>query len=123
MFRLGTRKSRLAMVQARAVQQALQDLGAPCRIVELESKGDTDKSTPLYAMDGNAPGVFTKRLEEALLSGEVDLAVHSLKDLPTQLPDGLSLSAVSPREVTFDCLILSQKSVDQNAEFKIKKNA
>ncbi len=105
-FLLGTRKSALARVQSEMVRAALANSGVSVRLVEVDSHGDADLKTPLYEMDPLYPGVFTKHLEAALLRGEVDLAVHSLKDLPTQQPEGLKLTAVSKREVTRDRLLI-----------------
>ncbi len=106
-FRLGTRKSALARVQAEMVRAALVAGGLAVTLVEVESHGDADLKTPLYEMDPLYPGVFTKHLEGALARKEVDLAVHSLKDLPTQQPAGLKLSAVSRRETTCDRLLIN----------------
>jgi hydroxymethylbilane synthase len=108
-FRLGTRKSALARVQSEMVRAALAAHGVASHLVEVDSHGDADLKTPLYEMDPLYPGVFTKHLEAALARGEVDLAVHSLKDLPTQQPKGLKLAAVSARERTQDRLLIHPK--------------
>ena len=105
-FLLGTRKSALARVQAEMVRQALVDSGLVVRLIEVESHGDADRKTPLYEIDPLYPGIFTKHLETALANKQVDLAVHSLKDLPTQQIPGLKLAAVSPRETSADFLLV-----------------
>ena len=94
------------MVQARMVRDALSRAGLSVSLVEVESHGDADLKTPLYEIDPLYPGLFTKHLENALAQRQVDLAVHSLKDLPTQQPKGLKLTAVSPRETTCDRLLV-----------------
>ncbi len=94
------------MAQANLVLNALTAAGAKATLVGIESTGDTNTSSPLYAMEGESPGVFAKQLQEALRRGEIDLAVHSLKDLPTQLPTGLSVAAISKREWAGDCLVV-----------------
>ena len=102
---IGTRGSRLALVQARSVAKDLEtvnpDLTVHVRI--LKTKGDTDKDASLDTFGGE--GVFVKELERALVTGEIDAAVHSLKDLPTILPDGLVIAAVPERVDVRDALI------------------
>lgn len=122
-FRLGTRKSALARVQAEMVRAALAAGGLSVRLVEVESHGDTDLKTPLYEMDPLYPGVFTKHLEGALARSEVDLAVHSLKDLPTQQPKGLKLAAVSKRETTCDRLLVNPAKLATEELLGLPKNA
>ena len=100
-LRIGTRGSELALWQARHVADLLSRLdGAPghlaIEIVEIRTAGDQLLDRPLSEVEGKA--FFTKEIEEALAAGTVDLAVHSLKDLPTALPDGLVLAAVLERE-------------------------
>lgn len=101
---LGTRRSKLAMWQAEWVARLLADRGVRVRIEAMASPGDRDRERPLYAL--GATGVFTKMLEDALLLGRVDLAVHSLKDLPTSLPEGLTVAAVPPRADSRDALVV-----------------
>lgn len=86
------------------VQEALARLGASAEIVTFSTVGDERLDVPLPAIGGK--GVFTAELEAALLGGQVDLCVHSLKDLPTTSPDGLTVGAVLPREVPLDALLL-----------------
>lgn len=103
-IRIGTRESALALYQAHAVEQQLQQLGIETEIVEITSDGDLDLVTPLYEM--GIQGIFTKSLDVALLQDRIDMAVHSSKDIPTKLAKGLVLSAVLERASPFDCLVL-----------------
>ncbi len=104
-IRIGTRTSELALTQTRWVGRQLQKAhpGLEIEEVHLKTSGDRDQVTPLDAQGG--VGLFTKELERALLADECDLAVHSLKDLPTSLPEGLCLAAVPEREVPWDVWI------------------
>src|SRR5215217_108937 len=103
---IGSRGSALALWQARAVAAMLEMAhpGVACRIEIIKTTGDVMREASLTAIAGK--GVFTKEIEDALLDGRVDLAVHSLKDLPTTLPDGLSISAICEREDPRDALVL-----------------
>jgi hydroxymethylbilane synthase len=101
---IGTRGSALALWQAEWVQTSLRRAsGREAELKIIRTSGDRDQTTPLGQLGGR--GVFTKEIERALLDGEVDLAVHSLKDLPTDLPAGLALGAVGPREDPRDALV------------------
>ena len=101
-LRIATRESPLAMWQAEHVSSLLRTAGVATSIVPLVSGGDTDMSP----IDGTRTvGVFTKRIQQALLEGEADVAVHSLKDLPTEPDDRFCLAAVPERETVEDCLI------------------
>lgn len=102
-IKIGTRDSELALWQARLVKNALEKLGAPSQLVPIKSIGDIVLDKPLYEL--GVTGVFTKALDIALLKGEIDLAVHSMKDMPTQLPEGLRVSAVLKRGNPHDVLI------------------
>lgn len=101
-IRLATRKSPLALWQANWVADRLRELGHACELVPLVSQGDNDLR-PITAASG--VGVFTKRIQQALIDGEADVAVHSLKDLPTAETPELHLAAVSEREVVEDRLV------------------
>ena len=103
---IGSRGSKLALVQAEWVRAQLMSLhpNTDVRIQIIKTTGDV-KTDPLSVIGGK--GVFTKELEDALLRKQIDLAVHSLKDLPTIIPDGLGLAAVCDREDARDALILS----------------
>ena len=103
MLKIGTRDSELALWQAKKIQQDLKDLGHEAELVHIKSEGDIDLKTPLSQMGGK--GVFTKALDDALLDGRIDLAVHSYKDLPTEQPLPLKIIAVSEREDPRDALV------------------
>lgn len=94
-LRIGTRDSRLAMWQAELVCNLLNKAGVQTEIVRLKSEGDIDLVTPLYAM--GVQGVFTRSLDAALLNDRIDIAVHSMKDVPVQLPNGIVQAAVLER--------------------------
>ena len=102
-LRLGTRGSRLAMAQSEQVRQRLAAMGVSCELVEVRTSGDRIQDRPLA--DAGGKGLFVKELEEALLGGRIDFAVHSMKDVPVELPSGLSLGAVLEREDPRDALI------------------
>jgi hydroxymethylbilane synthase len=102
-MRLGTRASKLARWQADWVAARLRHVGHTVEIVEITTAGDVEQSGPVT--DIGAPGVFTKEIQRAVLAGEIDFAVHSLKDLPTEVVAGLTLAAVPPRESPADVLI------------------
>jgi hydroxymethylbilane synthase len=102
-LRIGTRGSPLALAQARMVQAALAGQGAEAAIEVIRTSGDRIQDRPLAEAGGK--GLFTKEIEEALLAGAIDLAVHSAKDMPTMLPEGLMLAACLPREDVRDAFI------------------
>ena len=103
-IRIGTRGSPLALAQARMVRDALAAQGVgEIEIVTIRTSGDRIQDRPLSEAGGK--GLFTKEIEEALLAGAIDLAVHSAKDMPTLLPDGLMLAACLPREDVRDVFI------------------
>jgi hydroxymethylbilane synthase len=108
-LRIGTRKSELALVQARWVQGRLRDLypDSPCELVTMQTQGDIILDVALSKIGDK--GLFTKELEVGLLRNEVDLAVHSLKDLPTRLPEGLVLAAITQRENPADALVVHSR--------------
>ncbi|RSK41443.1 hydroxymethylbilane synthase [Mangrovimonas spongiae] len=107
-IRIGTRDSKLALWQAKTVQRKLEDLGYNTKLVPVKSQGDIILDKPLYEL--GITGVFTKTLDIAMLNGDVDIAVHSMKDVPTALPKGIVQSAVLPRANTKDILVY--KDVD-----------
>jgi hydroxymethylbilane synthase len=106
-LRLGTRGSKLALVQAELVRGLLAKRGAACEIVILKTSGDRIQDRPLA--DAGGKGLFTKELEEALARQDIDLAVHSMKDVPTAVPPGLVIPAILPREDPRD-VFLSAKA-------------
>jgi hydroxymethylbilane synthase len=103
MLVIASRGSQLALWQARWVSAQLNALGRECRIEIIKTTGDKITDVPLAKV--GTKGLFTKEIEEALLDGRADLAVHSLKDLPTELPEGLVLAAVPEREDPRDAVV------------------
>ncbi len=103
MIVIGSRGSQLALWQARHIAACLHDRGVETRLEMIKTTGDRITDVPLSQIGGKA--LFTKEIEEALLAGTIDLAVHSLKDMPTALPPGLTLAAIPPREDPRDALI------------------
>jgi len=103
-LRIGTRGSHLALWQARAVATALENMGACAEIVTISTRGDRRQDVPLEALGGK--GVFVKEIHEALLGGDIDLAVHSAKDMAAVSPHGLTIAATLKREDPRDALVL-----------------
>jgi hydroxymethylbilane synthase len=104
-LRLGTRGSQLALWQANAVANRIAAVGGPpCHIVTIRTSGDRLQEQPLSEVGGKR--LFVKEIEDALLRGEIDLAVHSSKDMPAILPDGLTIGGVLPREQPLDAVVL-----------------
>ncbi|MEZ4703445.1 MAG: hydroxymethylbilane synthase [Rhodothermales bacterium] len=102
-LRLGTRGSALALWQAHRVKTLLEAAGHTVLIEEITTQGDRVQDVPLWQVEGKS--FFTRELDNAMLEGRIDLAVHSLKDLPTVLPEGLMLASVSERENPFDAFV------------------
>ena len=100
MIVIGSRGSKLALWQARHIAACI---GGETRIEIIKTSGDKIQDVPLAAVGGK--GLFTKEIEEALLAGTIDLAVHSMKDLPTKLPEGLTIAAIPEREDPRDALV------------------
>ena len=103
MIRIGTRKSALALWQANQVKKGLEKLDKECTLVLIESSGDQDLIQPLYRM--GIQGIFTKSLDRALINRSIDLAVHSLKDVPTELAEGIEISACLKRGSARDVVV------------------
>jgi len=112
--RLGTRGSPLALEQARRAENYLKSSGIDVSIVVVTSKGDKDLKSPLWKLGGK--GAFTRALEEALVKGEIDLAVHSAKDLPVSIAEGTEIVSVLPRGRVED-LLLVREPVEDVGEF------
>ena len=102
-IRIGTRDSQLALWQAKTVQAALEKLGHPTTLVPVKSTGDLNLDQTLYEM--GITGIFTKTLDMAMLSDTIDIAVHSMKDVPTLLPKGIVEAAVLKRATSKDILV------------------
>jgi hydroxymethylbilane synthase len=104
-LRIGTRGGQLALWQARTVAALIEQQGRDVELVIIKTAGDRLQEAPLSEVGGKR--LFVKEIEDALLKGDVDLAVHSAKDMPAVLPDGLELAAVLPREDPRDALVLA----------------
>ena len=102
-IRIGTRDSELALWQAHTVQKKLNDLGYKTEIIAVKSQGDIILDKPLYEL--GITGIFTKTLDIAMINGQVDIAVHSMKDVPTALPQGIVQAAVLERANVLDLLV------------------
>lgn len=102
-IRIGTRDSQLALWQANTVQKQLEDLGFKTEIIAVKSDGDIILDKPLYEL--GITGIFTKTLDIAMINGQVDIAVHSMKDVPTALPKGIVQAAVLKRASVLDILV------------------
>lgn len=117
MIVIGSRGSKLALWQAHHIAGQLQALGIESRLEIIKTSGDRIQDVPLAEAAGQAlfnKALFTKEIDEALLAGTIDLAVHSMKDVPTELPPGLIIAAIPEREDPHDALIGC--SVDQLAD-------
>ena len=114
-LRLGTRGSQLALWQANTVAAGIASAGGPsCAIVVIKTSGDSLQEAPLSEVGGKR--LFVKEIEDALLRGDVDLAVHSSKDMPALLPDGLTIAAVLPREDPLDAVVLPRARTSASNE-------
>jgi len=120
-IRIGTRGSKLALWQAYHTQDALRAHGIDSELKIIKTQGDRIQHLSFDKMEGK--GFFTKEIEDALLRGDVDVAVHSMKDLPTHAPPGLVITAVSTRGLVHDNLVVRKDSVDEGQLFKLKKDA
>jgi hydroxymethylbilane synthase len=114
-IRIGTRDSELALWQAHTVQNKLNDLGYKTEIIAVKSQGDIILDKPLYEL--GITGIFTKTLDIAMINGQVDIAVHSMKDVPTALPIGIVQAAVLERANVLDILVYKhdKEFLDQQA--------
>ncbi len=113
-IKIGTRSSALALWQANHVAQLLQKQYPDCTVelVEMSTRGDRILDKPLASIGGK--GLFTEELEKAMLDGSIDMAVHSLKDMPTDLPEGLILGAFTKREEPWDVLVSPKYKTVEN---------
>lgn len=115
-IRIGTRDSELALWQAKTVEKQLNDLGYKTEIIAVKSEGDIVLDKPLYEL--GITGIFTKTLDIAMINGQVDIAVHSMKDVPTALPNGIVQAAVLERASVFDILVYKD-----NLDFLSQENS
>jgi hydroxymethylbilane synthase len=118
---IGTRGSKLALWQAHFTKSKLEALGVEVELKIIKTKGDTIQHLSFSKIEGK--GFFTKEIEDSLLRGEIDMAVHSMKDLPTVSPEGLVITAVSYREKPTDSLIICPDCVDESLPLRLKKGA
>lgn len=118
---IGTRGSDLALWQANYVKNGLQEIGIEAELRIIKTQGDHIQHLRLDKLEGK--GFFTKELEEELLNGSIDLAVHSHKDLPTANPPGLIIAAVSDREDPSELLLILKDCVDEKKRLSLKHNA
>ncbi|NLN34090.1 MAG: hydroxymethylbilane synthase [Flavobacteriaceae bacterium] len=110
-IRIGTRKSPLAMWQAEWVQRKLNQINIPTEIIPISSEGDLNLKQPIYQL--GITGVFTRSLDIALLNNQIDIAVHSLKDVPTLLPEGIELKGFMKRGNHKDILVYKSDEIFQ----------
>ena len=105
LLRIGTRASLLAVTQSTWVKTQIEQAhpGVQVELVKISTKGDRILDVPLAKVGGK--GLFVKEIEDALLAGEVDLAVHSMKDVPTELPEGLHIGIIPHREIPQDAFL------------------
>lgn len=120
-IRIGTRESQLAVWQATQVKELLAQHGFTSELVYIKSEGDIDLKTPLYEM--GVQGIFTRSLDVALLNNTIDIAVHSMKDVPTQLPKGIIQAAVLKRGPVKDLLVWKGDWSMVNGEWTIPGKA
>ena len=118
---IGTRGSKLALWQAHYTQAELRKHGVSAKLEIIKTKGDNIQHLSFDKIEGK--GFFTKEIEEALLRGDIDMAVHSMKDLPTESPEGLCITAVSYRADPADWLVIRRECVDDTAMLKLKHAA
>lgn len=109
LVRIGTRESQLAVWQATQVKNLLAHQHVASELVYIKSEGDIDLKTPLYAM--GVQGIFTKSLDIALLNNKIDIAVHSMKDVPTQLANGIEQAAILKRDSPKDLLVYKNEEI------------
>jgi hydroxymethylbilane synthase len=117
---IGTRGSELALWQAHYVKAQLEEIGQEVELKIIQTKGDSIQHLSFDKIEGK--GFFTKELEDALLNGEIDMAVHSMKDLPTSQPSGLKIAAVSYRDLPEDWLIIRKEAEELGQVLKLKEN-
>lgn len=117
---IGTRGSRLALWQAEHTQKLLKDIGVNSELQIIKTKGDQIQHLSFDKIEGK--GFFTKEIEDELLESTVDIAVHSLKDMPTTQPDGLVLAALLQRADPADWLIINKSSMNSERDLSLKPN-
>jgi len=118
---IGSRGSDLALWQAHFMQDELRAIGHDSEVIVIKTQGDRVQDLTFDKLEGK--GFFTKEIEDQLLAGAIDVAVHSMKDLPTTSPDGLLIAGVSYREEPTDTLLIKKEAVDTGAPLRISKRA
>ena len=118
---IGTRGSKLALWQAHYTQSLLEEIGVETELNIIKTKGDKIQHLSFDKIEGK--GFFTKEIEDALLRGSIDLAVHSMKDLPTESPEGLVIAGVSYRENPADWLLIRRERTDTNRPYNLAEKA
>jgi hydroxymethylbilane synthase len=121
MLRIGTRGSKLALWQAEYTRTELAKIGVESELIIIKTQGDLIQHLSFEKMEGK--GFFTKEIEDALLRGDVDVAVHSMKDLPTSQPEGLAITAVSYRDNPADWILVRPEAIVEGEIFKFKQGA
>ena len=116
---LATRGSKLALAQAEQVKALIEDKGVKCEILIVKTKGDKDRNRPIQEIGGD--GLFVREIEKALLDSRADIAVHSAKDLPYELAEGLSIGGIPKAAACADCLISLKGDGNCLAENRAKK--
>jgi len=114
---IGSRGSDLALWQAHFMQDELRAIGHDSEVIVIKTQGDRVQDLTFDKLEGK--GFFTKEIEDQLLAGAIDVAVHSMKDLPTTSPDGLLIAGVSYREEPTDTLLIKKEAVDTGAPLRI----
>lgn len=120
-IKIGSRGSKLALWQAHFLQDQLKELDIDSEVIIIKTKGDKIQHLSFDKIEGK--GFFTKELEDSLLAGDIDMAVHSMKDLPTTSPEGLCITALSYRDDPADTLLIRKESVAMTADLRLKENA
>ena len=120
-IKIGSRGSKLALWQAHYLQDLLNDKGIDSEVTIIKTQGDKVQHLGFDKLEGK--GFFTKELEDALLAGDIDMAVHSMKDMPTESPAGLCLTALSYRDDPADTLLVNKAKVDMAADFRLVNGA
>lgn len=121
MIKIGTRGSKLARWQANDFSQLLKNNNIDNEIIIIKTQGDLKKELSFDKIEGK--GFFTKEIEDALLKEEIDVAVHSLKDLPTQSPEGLVIAGISKRANPSDLILIRKEAFKESKPFKLKQEA
>lgn len=119
--RIGTRGSKLALWQAHYLQKLLHKIEVETELIVIKTQGDKIQHLGFDKLEGK--GFFTKEIEDQLLRGDIDMAVHSMKDLPTSQPEGLAITSVSYRENPADWLLIRSAGFDSTQLFRLKQEA